>query len=442
MAVAADEDERVAPFDVVIRWITTAGLLFTSFLVLTPTEDSFRLPKELAARTEAILLVAVIAIVWIWRARIQWTKVRWRDAAVVITAAIVLWTAFTALVSTQRVISLRTLIWVVAAAAVFMAIYATARKRSLEAIYALVGAGVANSLLAILQEKKIWNPIPARVHDLAPHLYTSGLIGNPDDLGGFLVVAVIAAAALAVSRREGRVVSLIGLLIIAAGLGAAQSVAAFLATAAGFLIMTWMHSRRAFAIAFVAVIAGAIVAVTLLGSVRMKIRQLPEIADEMRHGDAVLAIENLSSNRLAPALAAWQMFASRPLVGVGPGCFGPHYFFEALCAQYKHPSMRKSGTSYFHFGEAHNDHLEALAVAGFPAYALFIAAPIALALRSRRAIPGEDERKQFARLCGPALAAAFLVLTLFQFPLELAGVTMALLYVAALVMQWSNDAAD
>jgi len=442
MVVASEEQTDVRFADVVIRWITIIGLFVTSLLVLANTQDSFRLPKELAARTEAILLFVVVAVAYIWKARMQWTKLRWRDAAVFLPAAILIWTTLTTLRSTNRMLSARTLVWVATAAIVFIVVYATGRDRQLTALHALIGAAIANSILAILQESRIWNPIPAREHGLAPHLYTSGFIGNPDDLGGFLVVAALVAMALVVVRKQGRVVMVICLALIAGGLAAAQSMAALLATAVGLLMMSWRHSRRVFAAAIIIIIAAGIFASLTLVSVQSKLRKLPELVNNLRKGQAVLALEELSSNRVVPALAALHMFGEHPITGVGPGNYCPQYFFAAMCVENKYPPLRKSGTSYFHFADTHNDHLEALAVAGLPGYALFLAAPIALAIRTRRARRDGDERQRLAWWCGPPLAAAFLVLALFQFPLELAAVTMALMYVTALLMQWSRDAAD
>jgi|ERR1051326_386705 O-antigen ligase len=442
MVVASDERADVRPVDVVIRWISIIGLFVTSLLVLANTDDSFRLPKELAARSEAILLIVIVAVARIWNMRMQWTKLCWRDTAVFLPAAILIWTALTTLTSTNRMMSARTLAWVATAVITFIAIYATGRDRQLTALHALVGAAIANSILAILQESKIWNPIPAREQGLAPHLYTSGFIGNPDDLGGFLVVAALVAMALVVVRKEGRVVMVICLGLIAGGLAAAQSMAAFLATAVGLLMMSWMHSRRVFAAAIVIIIAAGVFASLALVSVRSKLEQFPMLVQDLRHGEPVLALEGLSSNRVVPAMAALHMFREHPIAGVGPGNYGPQYFFAAMCVENKYPPLRQSGTSYFHFGEAHNDHLQALAVAGLPGYALFLAAPIALAIRTRRARRDDDERRRLAWWCGPPLAAAFLVLTIFQFPLELAAVTMALVYVGALLMRWSRDDAD
>jgi len=442
MAVASEEQADVRPVDAVIRWVSIIGLFVTSLLVLATTEDSFRLPKELAARSEAILLIVIVAVARLWNVRMQWTKLRWRDAAVLLPAAILIWTTLTTLTSTNRVISVRALVWVATAAAVFIVIYASGRNRELTALHALVGAAIANSVLAILQETKIWNPIPAREAGLAPHLYTSGFIGNPDDLGGFLVVAALVAMALVVVRRKGRVLMLLCLVVILGGLAAAQSMAAFLATGAGLLVMSWMHSRKTFAASITIVVAGAVIATSLLPTVRMKVERVPTQVNEILHGQAVLALEGLSSNRVLPALAAAHMFQHHPLKGVGPGCYGPRYFDATLCVQHRFPELRKSGVSYLHFAEAHNDHLQALAVGGIPAYVLFLCAPLFLAWRTSRVQRNdEDERRRFARWCGAPLAASFLALALFQFPLELAAVTMALMYVVALVMQWSDDAA-
>src|SRR4051812_49231147 len=78
--------------------------------------DVFRLPKELAFRAEAILLLAAAAF-WATSARRAWRA----GGPLALAVAIVLWTAITTLVSTNRALSLDSLLTVVAAAVIFNA---------------------------------------------------------------------------------------------------------------------------------------------------------------------------------------------------------------------------------------------------------------------------------------------------------------------------------
>jgi hypothetical protein len=420
--------------------ITAAGLLATSSVITTETLDTFRFSKQLAATAEAIVLAAVVVIAAIY-GQFEWPP-RWRrDPATAIPLAIVVWTAITALTAQQHVLSGRTLVWVATCAVIFVVIYLTATRRSFGAIYLAIAAAAANAVFALLQETRVWNPLLPSKLDLPRHLYTSGFIGNPDDLASFLVAPALCAAALLLSGRR-RLWGAVGAITIAAGLAAAQSMAALAATAAGVIVMAAMRSKRSLAVAAaVLVIAGAST-VAVFGNIREKVSAVPSLIRQIRHGaDPVLAFENLSSNRLIPSLAAWEMFVRHPLVGVGPGCYTSEFLFGAICAELKHPSLRNSGTAYFHFGEAHNDHLQTLAVSGFPGYLLFLGAAAALTLRTRRRVADDDERAAFARLCGPAVAVAFLVLSLFQFPLALAAPMGMFLFVAAHLMGWSGNAA-
>jgi len=94
------------------------------------------------------------------------------------------------------------------------------------------------------------------------------------------------------------------------------------------------------------------------------------------------------------------------------------------------------------FGETHNDHLQTLAVAGFPGYVLFLAAAALLAwttIRNRHRKPA-DEKEAFARLLALPLALAFLTVTLALFPLELASAMSVLLHLCAICRVWSTPA--
>jgi amino acid transporter len=84
------------------------------------------------------------------------------------------------------------------------------------------------------------------------------------------------------------------------------------------------------------------------------------------------------------------------------------------------------------FGEAHNDHLQTLAVAGLPGYALFIVALVVLGRRSLRR--DHDEPRTFASVAALPVVVAFAVVALAQFPLSLAAPMSVALHYAALIV--------
>jgi O-antigen ligase len=101
----------------------------------------------------------------------------------------------------------------------------------------------------------------------------------------------------------------------------------------------------------------------------------------------------------------------------------------------KHPEFMSSEEN---FHDVHNDHLQILATTGVPGYLLFLAALWQLARVSFDAHADGDTRTRFARRFAFPAAAAFVVLTLAQFPLELSAPTLQALFFAALTVAWRS----
>jgi O-antigen ligase len=151
------------------------------------------------------------------------------------------------------------------------------------------------------------------------------------------------------------------------------------------------------------------------------------------------------SQRLPPFLAAAEMCRDHPLTGVGPGCFKVHYMSYRLKIDAEYPRAWLASYPEM-FAEAHNDHLQLLAEAGIPAYALFLFAIGAIALPAIRIRPVNDLatadfRHVFARELRLPLAAAIFIVALAQFPLQLAAPRTMFLYFAALCFAWDQHAA-
>src|SRR5204863_8064108 len=138
-------------------------------------------------------------------------------------------------------------------------------------------------------------------------------------------------------------------------------------------------------------------------------------------------IMDASSARLPAFIACWRMFRDHPLIGVGPGCFAWWYMPYKQQLNYENPDMFRVPEN---FGQAHSDHLQILATTGLPGYLIFVAALALLAWRGVR-VTGERWPSRFAHIAAPALAASAAVLTIAQFPLELAAPTCVALHLIA-----------
>jgi len=161
----------------------------------------------------------------------------------------------------------------------------------------------------------------------------------------------------------------------------------------------------------------------------MNVLQVPRLAAEG-------GLENASSGRVAPALAAWEMFRDHPWTGVGPGAY--HYGYTAYKTRvWERYGNAIRGTTPTTFGDAHNDHLQLLAETGVPGYLLFLGVIAALWLAVRQG-SGDDVRSRIARTLVVPVSGTFLMLALAQFPLHLAVTRHLLVTFAGLAIGWSR----
>src|SRR2546421_51945 len=124
---AADRSPRLAGAERTAPAVLPAGGLVIP-TIITSGSDPFRLPKELAFRAEAILLLAA-AVFWMTS-----RKRTWRIGSgpeLVATAAIVGWALLTTATSTNRLLSADSLITVAAAAVIFIVTCNAAQALSL-----------------------------------------------------------------------------------------------------------------------------------------------------------------------------------------------------------------------------------------------------------------------------------------------------------------------
>lgn len=418
--------ERVAPHLGTTRAIdilafATAAIL--PFLVVYKALDPFRQPKLLLLHGAGIALIGIMTAGAILGA-IDWRSIVARRLPDLVLAAILGWSVICAVFAVHRRSAMFGVLTAVSAAALFLALRRGARRYGIWAALPIVVAGAVNGVLATVQELNIWNEL-VPLDQRGIHAGTTALIGNPNDVGSFLVPCFIAALAWLLASRSIAVRVLLGgaLLAIGSGIFYSRTRGAMLGVAAGVAAMAVVRWRRAAALRLVAL---AIIAALALATYQPIVDRL--FATE---------IEALASGRIVAFAAAWAMFTDAPVFGVGPGCFAYAYFDYASKV---YPSMLEYAIAgkQFIFGEAHNDHLQILAETGLIGYLLFVAALGSLGAMSWKPVAG-SERTRFARLAAAPLAVALFALALFQFPLYLAAPVTAFVFVAALAAGWSED---
>jgi O-antigen ligase len=412
-----------------ITIVLAAGLLVTATIV-TNGIDHFRLPKELAFRAEAIVLLALAAF-WLTSKQRTW-KLQWRPEFL-LAAAILCWTLVTVATSTNRQLSIDSLITVIAAVVIFIATCLAAQTVRFEAIDVLMTGACINAVLVILQELKIWTPFnPAP--DVNTHLGSVGLLGNPNDVGTYLAPAALAAIVMTVTaegKRRGIYVAIATLLV--AGVAASATRTAIGALIIALAVFAVFHSRRvALAIAAIVVAIGLLV-VSPSTSLGRGARQLTKAAASHDY-------QRLFSERVLPFITAFEMARDHPLAGVGPGCFKYHYMAYRVAMTGKYPEEWTKGYP-MNWGEVHNDHLQVAAESGVPGYLLYLAAIGLCALpfdrRGRLSL-----HQGFARGLRLPLAVLVLVISIGQFPLELAAARLMFLTLGALCLTWDREDVD
>jgi len=406
--------------------LVLAAGLFVTATITSSGSDQFRLPKELAFRAEAIVLLAFAVFAL--------TAKRWaleRRPEFVLAAAIVIWTAITALTSTNRLLSGDSMITVAAAAVIFVATcIAASGTRSFVVIDVVMIGACINAVIVILQELKVWTPfLPTR--ETATHMGSAGLLGNPNDVGTYLAPAALAAIVVALTAGGKRrwIYAAIGAVLVA-GVAASATRTAVGALLIALIVFALFHSKKV----ALAVVAAFLIIGVVMSSPSMtlgrEVRQL--IAAAHTHD-----YRHLFSERLVPFLAAIEMTRDHPLLGVGPGCFKYHYMAYRVALYGKYPVAWTEGYP-MNFGEVHNDHLQVAAESGLPGYLLYLAAIALCAGWPKRIVDG-DEIRAFAHALRWPLATLVFVISIGQFPLELAAARLMLLTLGAICLTWDRD---
>src|SRR5258708_4065009 len=389
--------------------------------------DVFRLPKELVFRAEAVLLLALAAF-WATARRRTWT-LGWRPEFVV-AGTVVCWAVVTTISSTNRQLSLDSLMTVLAAVVIFVATCVAAQTTSIIAIDVLMAACCTNGVIVVLQELKIWSPFPSSA-TLGGHYSSIALLGNANDVGTFLVTPAIGAVVMSVTASGARRWIYAGVcVLLVAGIAASATRTALGALVAALFVFAAGRSRRSALAAAGVLLILALVVLSPATSIGRGVRDLADAATKRDY-------ERLFSERLLPFLAAIDMTRDHPLLGVGPGCFKYHYMAYNVALQHRYPKEWTRGWP-MNWGEVHNDHLQVAAEAGLPGYALFIAAISVIIWVPRRRMIAATPEGNFARVLRWPLAVAVFVICLAQFPLELAAPRPMLITLAGLCLTWDR----
>jgi O-antigen ligase len=428
-----DDDPLPRNYILIIAAVLAAGLFVVSTVIGWSSVDVFRGPKEIAFRTEAILLL----VLFLFAATARGSSWRALPAGlsrteVLLPLFIAGWTAVTMLVSTNRPLSVESFLTVVAAAVIFFATRRIAPHLPLLALDLCLAVAAINAVFVTVQEYFHWNPFTFPP-DVLAHLHSTALVGNPNDVGSFLaapaVAAIVAAAAIPGWRR---LVYVAAAVVLTVGLIASGTRTAMIAVAFGVVVLAFIRPWKQ-----------AVITLLLL-VIALGITFRPGTTAGHRARAAIIAAQQrrydvLLSERLPAFLAAFDMLRSRPLWGVGPGVF-KFGFMDARMELEKYYPVEWTRGWPTNFGETHNDHLQTAAETGLPGYALFLAAVAFVGIRGPRqyAVPADQPAARFARMLRPPLAATFFVLCLAQFPLQLAAPRLMFLTLAALSLAWDH----
>lgn len=413
----------------VVLWVLLAAILLITPLVMVPySYDVFRTPKDVVFLSLTLLLIVAAAGGALLSDDVA-PLLRLRQPVIFIALAAPLWTAIVTMTAVRTDLGLYKPLTVVCFSVFFLAVLVTAKERSFPALLFVFIPAALNTILATLQSTGTWQPWP--VDPRVPfRLRTTGLIGNPNDLGTYLTLPLLAAFAAAIAWPRRKWMYGVAVLLLV-GIASAQSVTPVIATMTGLFMMGVTSSSRRVRYAMF----GAVLAVIAIAAVhpasRLRFVKLFESASLGR-------LPELTSMRVVPAATAWSMFVDRPLLGVGPGSFAGLYMTGKFETDVKFPQWIRAGNESF--SNVHNDHLQVLAETGVPGYAIFIAALAALGAITFRREPPADERARFARTFAFPAAAAFAMLALAQFPLQLTAPMVPAIFLAGLCFAWSaND---
>lgn len=417
----------------IVRGLLLLIVAVTPILVDPRGRDLFRVPKTVFFQ-QAILAAGALAVAAALLSDKFAALLARNRRAVIIACIAVAWVAITAMTSTEPVLSHNAPMSIFCHALLFVLAAALFRTTSMRlALGVMMIPALVNAVIVVLQAFDIWQPFGIYVEG-ADRFGNIGLVGNPNTAGAYLLAPTLAAIVATIVSKRYRIVSAIITLVLLAGLFETQTITVMFGFTAALGAFVLTGSRRIRLIALILVLLG-VIGVFSYGPTR---ERFVSLQGPLVRGD----FSALTSNRVPAALATFNMFRDRPLLGLGPGVFPQHYMTYRLATEEGHPEFILVARD--NFGEAHNDHLQVLAETGIFGYLILLAFLIAIALLTLRRPPSEDlandERVRFATAYALPAVAAFAALALGQFPIQLTAASVTYTYAAALCFAWRPDA--
>lgn len=412
MPRAVDSARRVAAWPLAIGHFAAVALLLVVPLVWTTgVTNPFRTPqRELTLATLGVLAAAGLAVPGLRRRLADGWSLAW---AGVLAAGVV-----AALASPHPALALAGLVPLLLAALAWLTLRQLddVHRRRLRSCVVL--AAVIQTGLAALFTLPEWRPVGySLLEGLTGRFAWIGTLGNPGNLGVFLVLPGLLAAALALEKGHRPARWWAAAVVVGTGVVATRTLTAGAALVLGLAVLLWrrLPQRRRFP-ALIALVAAAAV-VAGVSPMRGRIVETAQLAQ--RGGWRWLA-----SGRGAIVEAGVLMVAAHPWTGVGPGRFEAYSF--AVAGEDDLADRARVLGLITGFGEAHNDILQFAAEHGAVGVALALAGFV---LAWRRRTTGSGVIPTPA-----ALAAAATLLALTQFPLHHAATAAQWLVLAALAV--------
>lgn len=427
-----DPEVEPRPAEFAVRryplWISGLSLFLLAVVFDPLAKEAFRIPKELVFR--AVGMASLIVLAFRWRG--QKIAPRMLSRPVYLSLAVLLWTAVTTMTSSNRMLSLDSLATVTCAVLFFNAVRVSIQDQpSFHWLDIILPGTLINALLAMAQEFRIWQPFDFP-KNFQPHALTTALMGNPNDVGMFLLIPAIAFAVAAgcCSLGTRRVVYILSALILAGGLIACGTRIALIAYVLALLATAPQWGRRRVILLVPLVVIFVIVSAITLRRQERGIALVIEAA-RTRQYDVLL------TQRLPAFLTAIEMTKDHPMTGAGPGTYKFHYLQYRIGLVREYQERMTRGWA-LNFREAHNDHLQILAETGLPGYGLFAMAIVLILFgRRRETSPSASTFALFADRFRLPFCIALLLLMLAQFPLQIAAARAIILY-ACVLCTWRD----
>lgn len=433
MSVPETTPEVVQPTVLESRWeivlwsLVSAAVLFTPLTVKPGAFDAFRTPKTVLFQLLALTIFATGITGALISDRIA-RSFRANRTALSIALAAVAWTAITSSTSIKPEASLYKTFAVFCFVVFFIAALWTSWRRGPWAIAIVLAPAVVSSVVALMQSFGKWTLWYVPI-EYERRIRTTAFIGTANELGGYLVLPLIAAIAATIAWPRLRWMFGAAAGVIAVGVVAAQSVTSIAAAVCGVAAMLLLPGARRFRPAAVIGLVVFVTAVALHPGSRARMRTVLEFAAGGR-------VTEMTSFRLPAYGVAWDMFRERPLLGVGPGSYRALYMPYKLRLDERRPEWIRIG--HQPFSQAHNDHLQILAETGLPGYLLFLGALIFLARLSFARRDAGSPQVQFATTFAFPAAVAFFVLALAHFPMQVTSNLVPAVFLAALCISWKE----